>query len=378
MNHIARRDFIRLVGGGVVLAAAPGCAPSTADARAAWNEPGAGERDPRKRALSYAILAPNPHNMQPWLADLTEPGQITLYIDTTRMLPVTDPFNRQIVIGCGAFLELLRMAAAQEGMTATIEPFPAGEPLPRLDKRPVARVRLGRGAGPDPLFAHVLARRTNRGAFDERAVPESVAKAVVLAAAVPLVTSGHALDAERVAKLKALVFEGAKIEANTPPAHQESVDRTFIGKRDVAAHRYGISLEGPVIEGVHAVGLLTQEKMKQPGTFAFDQSLSFLKKAADTSRGFVWMTTAGDSRAEQLAAGAAYVRANLAATGLGLAMHPWSQLLQEYETQNTPRAAVHRELAPEGGRIQMLARIGYARPVPPAPRRGLAANVGRP
>lgn len=375
MNDLGRRDFIRLVGGGVVLAAAPGCAPSTAEARAVWNNPGAGEADVRKRALSYAILAPNPHNMQPWLADLTEPGQITLYVDTARMLPVTDPFNRQIVIGCGAFLELLRMAAAKAGWTATVEPFPTGEPHPLLDGRPVARISFERGGEPDPLFAHALARRTNRGAFEERLVPAEAADAIVRAATVPLVTAGHALDAERVARLKALVFEGAKVEATTPPAHQESVDRTFIGARDVAAHRYGISLEGGAIETLHTAGLLTQAKMKQPGTFAFDQSLSFLKKAADTSRGFVWMTTAGDSRAEQLAAGAAYLRANLAATGLGLAMHPWSQLLQEYATQKPLFAAAHRELAPEGGRIQMLARIGYAKAVPPAPRRGLAANL---
>lgn len=345
---------MRLAGGGIVLAAA-GCTDADA-ARVAWAQPGVGETDYRKRALSYALLAPNPHNMQPWLADLAEPDVITFHVDTGRMLPVTDPFNRQIVIGCGAFLELLRMAAADDGYVAEITPFPDGEPRPNLDGRSVARVRFSRGGRRDSLFRHVLARRTNRQAYDERTVAAGVVDGILKAAATPLTTGCATVDAALVARLRTLVFEGARIEAHTPAAHQESVDRTFIGAKDVAAHRYGISVEGAAIDALHAVGLLT-------------------KRAAETAQGFVWITTTGDSRAEQLAAGAAYVRANLAATALGIAMHPWSQVLQEYATQRKVYAAVHRELAPDGGRIQMLARIGYAKAVPPAPRRGLAAIV---
>lgn len=369
-----RRDFIRLVGGGVVLAALPSCASAT-DARAAWRDPGARESDPCRRALAWAILAPNPHNMQPWLADLSEPDVVTLYVDPARLLPVTDPFNRQIVMGCGAFLELLRMAAAQAGLAASVEPFPDGEPRPRLDARPVARVRLARGGEADPLFAHVLARRTNRNPFEERAVPERAALAIAQAAANPLVATGFTVDPTRVEALKALAFEGARIEATTPPAHRESVERTFIGSRDVAAHRYGISLEGAAIDTLHGLGLLTQARMKEPGTFAFKQSLAFLKKGADTARGFIWQVTRGESRAEELAAGAAYLRANLAAAGQGLSMQPWSQGLQEYATQDGLRARLHAALAADGGRVQMLARIGYAKAIAPAPRRGLDANL---
>jgi hypothetical protein len=231
------------------------------------------------------------------------------------------------------------------------------------------------GGAKDPLFRYVRARRTNRSPFDERPVSVAAASVITAAASAPLVSADATIAPERVAKLRALVFQGAYVETHTPAAHRESVERTFLGAHDVAAHRYGISIEGPAVEAAHAVGLLTQAKMQTPGTFAYDQALAFLKKAAETARGFVWITTKGDSRGEELAAGAAYLRANLAATGLGLSMHPWSQVLQEYATQNGLRAAVHRELAPDGGRVQMLARIGYAKPVPPAPRRGLDQNL---
>ena len=91
------------------------------------------------RALSYAVLAPNPHNRQPWLVDLAEPDVATLYCDLDRRLPQTDPLDRQITIGLGCFLELFVLAAAQEGYASAISLFPQGSATPRLDARPVAR-----------------------------------------------------------------------------------------------------------------------------------------------------------------------------------------------------------------------------------------------
>ena len=117
--NLSRRKMIFLVGGGAVLAAggAFGFAATRTPQTAylPWSRAGSYD-DPRMRALSWALLAPNPHNRQPWLADLSEDGAITLHVDTDRLLPHTDPFNRQITIGLGCFLELLRMAAAEDGL----------------------------------------------------------------------------------------------------------------------------------------------------------------------------------------------------------------------------------------------------------------------
>ena len=389
-----RRDFIRVLGGGTILAAT-GCAPADGpDPRAAWVNPGAGETDPRRKALSFAILAPNPHNMQPWIVDLSVPDTITLYVDRTRLLPVTDPFNRQITIGCGGFLELLVRALGGLGRDSSVELFPDGEGRPLLDARPLFRLRVGPAiptGGPSP-FADILKRRTNRGPYTEDTVsPESLG---ILKAngsmgptslsvfsnglddSEPVAECDGTIDPARVARLKALVYRGAEIEAHTPTAHHESVERTFIGARDVADHPWGISLDSPVMTAMNAVGILTKEKMSTPGTQAFAESLKFLKTGADTSRGFIWITTHGDSRIDEITAGRGYARANLQAARIGLAMHPWSQGLQEYASQKPVYDALHKELAPAGGRIQMLARIGYPKAeVPPAPRRGLAAQL---
>ena len=373
-----RRDFIRVLGGGAILASTVGCAPGGVDPRAPWNHPGAGETEPRRKALAWAILAPNPHNMQPWIVDLSVADQITLFIDRTRLLPVTDPFNRQITIGCGAFLELLTMALAVQGHSAEVVLFPDGEPQPLLDDRPLFRVRTARATAtrPDPLFSQILQRRTNRGAFLDRAVPDTAVRA--LQASVPAGPAALTVDVSpaRVALLRALVNQGADIEAHTPAAHHESVERTFIGTRDVAAHPWGISLDNGLMTAMNTAGILTKAKMQTPGTIAFNEALKFQKVGAETSQGFIWLVTPDETRASQIAAGRAYVRVNLAAAGQGLAMQPWSQGLQEYATQKALFDRLHTELAPHGGRIQMLARIGYPKAeVPPAPRRGLAAQL---
>lgn len=113
----SRRNVLKLIGGGVVVAATAtggflAMNQPSRTARAPWREAG-GYDEFRRRALSYALLAPNPHNRQPWLVRLDGDRGLTLFCDLQRRLPATDPMDRQITIGCGAFLELLAIAAAR-------------------------------------------------------------------------------------------------------------------------------------------------------------------------------------------------------------------------------------------------------------------------
>ena len=138
-----RRKFLMLAGGGVVLAAGStfGAVATRWPHKALqpWKAAGGSIYDePRLRALSYAILAPNPHNRQPWLVDLSLPNRVVLTVDRHRLLPHTDPYSRQITIGLGCFLEVLRMAAAQDGIRLEMALFPQGESAAELDERPVA------------------------------------------------------------------------------------------------------------------------------------------------------------------------------------------------------------------------------------------------
>ncbi len=168
-----RRKFLALAGGGVILAAGTAAAGFTLTrtphkALQPWSDAGSIYSEPRKKALSYAILAPNPHNRQPWIVDLAKPDQVVLYVDTNRLLPHTDPFSRQITIGLGCFLELLRMAAGQDGIRVDLDLFPKGVNTEALDQRPVAVAAFVKDGSvhADPLWAHVLQRRSLKEPYD--------------------------------------------------------------------------------------------------------------------------------------------------------------------------------------------------------------------
>ena len=72
-----------------------------------------------------------------------------------------------------------------------------------------------------------------------------------------------------------------------------------------------------------------------------------------------------------------WVRINLAATAAGVATQPMSQALQEYPEMKALYERIHATLAPEGGTVQMLGRLGYAEAVPASPRWPLQAKTAR-
>jgi hypothetical protein len=346
-----------------------------ADPLAPWAAaPAAAHSDPRIRALGWAVLAPNPHNRQPWIAELPAAAADTVILrcDLDRRLPATDPLDRQITIGLGAFAELFRLAAAEEGRALALTPFPEGASAPRLDGRPVALLRLGPqgSATPDPLFRHAAARRSSKVPYDmARPVPAAAFATLAAAVSAPVAFGGTA-EPDRVAALRDLAWRAWQIEAGTPAAHLESVNLMRLGRAAVAANPDGISVWGPGIEEAVAAGQITREAML-PGGPGFAVMVQRYTPMMAATPAYVWLTTARNTRAAQLAAGRDWLRANLAATALGLGLHPVSQALQEFPEMRGPFEEIHAQLGQGGaggGTVQMLGRLGYARPVPPTPR----------
>ena len=383
-SRLDRRHVLQLFAAaplGAALAAPASCAPADLpDPTAAWRSPGAGEQDPRRHALAHAILAPNPHNMQPWLVELTGADSLTLRADLTRLLPATDPPNRQITIGCGAFLELLDIAARENGHRAEITLWPEGEPQPLLDVRPIANVRLvaDPAIAKDPLYAEIVRRRTNRMKYDLAAPPSAATLDQVAAQAGGAgLTYGHTATPAETARMRDLVWRAWTREMATPAALAESVAVMRIGKAEIAQHRDGISIDGPLVPLLKAIGALDRKALLDPKSQANAEGAKPWKAMADTSPAFLWMRAGDNSRAAQIAVGRAYARLNLAANAAGLGIHPWSMPLQEYaEVGDLYRETQALLGATPEAPIQMLVRIG--RPLedqPPAPRRGLAEHL---
>jgi len=381
----SRRKFMTILGGGIIVAAGGiGTWAATRDpaaGRQPWLAAKALEAgtsgDPRIFALSHAILAPNPHNRQPWIADLSTPGEITLYFDTARRLPETDPYDRQLTIGLGCFVELLAMAAAETGHRTEVTLFPDGEPQPELDGRPVAHIRLvADSAAPrDSLFAQVFSRHTNREAYDI-ARPVSAQTLDGIAGAARSARIAHATGAEDVAALRGLSWEAMEIEFRTYRTMKESVDLMRIGKAEIEANPDGISLAGSLMEGLSLLGMMNKDEMLDPNSTVFSQSLAAQKVQFDTAMAFLWLATPGNARADQIAAGRDYVRMHLAVTGAGLALQPFSQALQEYDEMTGKYGDMRTALGiGEHETLQMFVRLGYGPDIKSAPRWPLDTRI---
>ena len=382
--ELDRRTFVRLL---AAAAASPLAACSEdypEEAVAAWRGPDSAA-DLRRWALGHAILAPNSHNRQPWLADLREADAIVLRIDRDRLLPETDPWFRQIVVSQGTFIEALVLALRQHGLEPAVALFPEGEFAARaVDDRPVARITWSAAAAPqrDPLFDQLLRRQTAKVDYDTtRPVAAETLERLRGALADPQVRFGATVEPARLETLRTLCWEAARVELSTPRTVMESIRLTRVGPTEIARYRDGISLNSALPRLADAVGAFDRSRPPAEGSTAYRQMMARFEGHSRSAMGFVWLSTprpAGGTRAAEVRAGRAYMRLQLKATELGLQVHPMSQAVQEFPEMKTHYDRVHELLVrrpAEEETVQMLCRVGYAPAQQHTPRRGVAAIV---
>lgn len=136
--------------------------------------------DKLRAAVKYAVLAPSSHNAQPWLFRVAA-GALELYADRSRGLPVVDPKDRELIIGCGAALFNLEVGLRHFGNRPVISLFPdAGNPdlLARVSLDGQLEVTDEEHA----LFDAIRRRRTYRLPFAPRAVERRLLATLEVAA----------------------------------------------------------------------------------------------------------------------------------------------------------------------------------------------------
>lgn len=372
-----RRTIFKAAAGALVLATGGAgtflVTRDPAHARAPWLAAQT-EPDPILYALRHGVLAPNPHNRQPWIIALDAKGSADIFCDLDRRLPETDPFDRQILIGFGCFLELTRIAAAEKGLHLDIAPFPEGLPGERLDNRPIARIRFVADSAvvQDPLFPAISVRRSIKEPFD-------TSRALTAVEIEPLTAEGMkgSIDGVLLGELRKITWDAWLAEARQENTWRESVDLMRIGKSEILANPDGIDLGGPLFDSLHLAGLLSREQIADHTSQAYKAGEDTYREITATSMGFLWLVTEGNSRIEQLDAGRRYVRTHLRAAAAGIAFHPLSQALQEFRAMKPHYDAIHERLGVDRpATVQMLVRIGhFTGTVAPSPRWPLEAKL---
>lgn len=325
--------------------------------------------DPRLQVIAHGILAPNAHNMQSWRISLDgqNPKEFSLFVETERLLPETDPYSRQITISNGTFLELVRIAAEKLGYQANITLFPSGEfdqegTVQSLASHPVAKVSLERAEARNSSFYDAIFNRvTNRTPYlDKPLAPQQIQQLRSLnpdsTLMLEIFQNGKDLD-----RLKELAKQGVQIESNHSGSMHETNQVLRMSERQKNEYRYGLTMDS---QGLSAV---TQFFMQSLGTiFPLDEEASgkFWRQSEfqriERSPAYALIISAYNSRISQVKSGMLFSRFQLAGTVMGLSMQPTSQVLQEYPEMATLYEEVHKAFTDAGHTIQMMVRLGEA------------------
>jgi len=387
INNINRRNFIRILGlglGGAALSSTiSGCGETVPQLDYGWSGPAADVNDIRLKALSYALLCPNPHNKQPWIVKLTGEKSFDLYVDPERLLPATDHYYRQIHIGQGTFLETLAIGATGFGHKANIEYFPAGMyGNTELKNKPVASITLVQEAGlkPDPLFKHLLTRHSNKREYENKPLTPTELNGLQTfhgkaASRLTLIDTPQAQQ-----KLEQVLTQAMQIEVGDRGRDAETIKMFRFNDAEVKKYRDGFGVTQAGVTGIKKILVenifLNRESVeKDPAGFG-EEAVTMTQKTAASTATFGWLTTNTNSRLDQVLVGREYCRINLQTTAMGLAQHPMSQVLQEYPDM----LALQKEFTeffniPLGQTVQMLFRLGHAQATEHGPRRSINSII---
>ncbi len=376
-----RRGFIKVMAAGGVIALSPvalsNCsAGGTPPAKTIDTD----HRDVRLKLLSYAMLAPNSHNIQPWLVQLSGRDRFDLYVDRDRLLPETDPLARQIHISQGTFLETFRIAASHFGYSVQIAYFPEGEYSNQtIENKPVASVRLVSDPDikSDPFFNMLAIRQSNKRSYDNRELPASDLKAIRNEST----HAGFSVFADESKQLRSrlapMLGKSMAIETMDFERNKETVDMFRFNEKEAIATRDGFSVANSGTTGImrfiaETFFLGTREEAYAVDSAFSKESTKMAYQQAETATAYGWIVSEQNTRLDQLKAGYIYARINLLTAKLGLAQHPMSQILQEYEDmRELQQEFLNLMKAPKGSTVQMLFRLGYAEANPHTRRRAI-------
>lgn len=307
--------------------------------------------------VGEAAAAPSMHNAQPWRFRFVAGEQaLQLLADLDRAMPRSDPENRALLIGCGAALFNLRVAAVHAGFTPVAELLPdPAEPLL------LATVRLGETPpsadeeGLSRLHSAIRERHTSRHPFDEKDIPEEARAALRNAArheGAELLFPGP----WHVETVIGLVYDAESRDASNPVGMEDLHRWTRLGpEADIATDGVPEYAFGPRMRDGKAPmrDFAGRRPVADRGTASFERNPHL-----------ALLSTPGDTPSDWLRAGQALERVLLEATLAGLATSLTSHALESPDLRLLARDPVVGR-----GHVQMVLRVGYGPQGPATPRR---------
>lgn len=264
-------------------------------------------------AISLGLRAPSVHNTQPWQWRILHDG-FELYADESRQLSGTDPDQHDLLISCGAALELARLGMASHGWSTDVQRWPSAAD-PTLLARVRATVQGPADAATIGRTAAAWRRRSERRPFDRRQVSDAAISAVVSRAADRGVYLCAISSAEELLGLTVVTSQADRDEIRDPGYRADLAAWTGADGNDGVPANTVPRLARAVRESDLT---LRDFELASPGTQPIVQG--------EVERPLVFgIFTDGENRAAWLAAGEALGRTVTEMETLGLAGAPFTQ-----------------------------------------------------
>ncbi|MGZ2744920.1 Acg family FMN-binding oxidoreductase [Burkholderia stagnalis] len=318
--------------------------------------------DQLRSLLRYAVMAPSSHNSQPWRF-VIDGNSIAVCADRVRALPVVDPFDRELIISCGAALLNLRVALNHAGFAHTIRTFPSD-----VDPDVLALVRICDDGYSDAdlgaLFDAIPNRVTTRAPFDATPVPDALQRDLIAAGAAEGANVGCADSIARRARIAELIAEADRAQFEDARFRRELA--SWIDPRRRVDGMPAFAAGVPALLDFASPVVTTAVR-----TFDFGNGLAALHhQLVGASPLLACIATGRDDRDAWLAAGQALERMLLVAARAGYTASFLNQPIEVGELRK--RLGDMLDL---GGVPQLLLRIGRGPHTPHSPRRPLGEVV---
>lgn len=354
-----RRDFLQVMGSGVVAMSAPpllsGCSGQVRaglPTMRAATELSTGLDETGYRILHYASLAPSGHNTQPWIVKVIDRDHWIIVLDHERRLPNIDPNNHESFLSLGTFTENLMQAVRAFGRRAELSVVARDN-----EAHEVTRVTLVSGPKGN---ASVLERMKRRRVLKSEYFSQEI-KAVdidKLAAYWPGHLHYFPRGTQHAKCIAEASVEGMRIQCARDVAMAENARWMRFSSTDARRYRDGLTTEGMEITGFagwFVRHFMTPEKSKSESWRK--QTIDHTAKQASEGGGWIVLTSQSNNVVEWIEAGRRFQRMSLILRDLGIAIHPMSQSIEE----NTWSAARQGH---GGVAAQFCLRVGYVKKYP--------------
>jgi hypothetical protein len=318
-------------------------------------------------AIAIGVNTANPHNTQAWKFKVVSDTKAIMYVDETRLLPATDPPARQIHIGCGCFLETLRIGSTSFGYQSYIDLLPDGQyPFDEIGTKPIAFIELKKEKTKrDELYEHIFTRRTNRSKYHEEKLDvDTIEKLISYTSpkASSILFKYSDLDMQN---LNDMCFEAMKIEVSTYRTMEENRIWLRRNQKIAADKRDGIDLKS---NGMGDIPRFFSEKLAKADApkYAHKEKyqtmfLKSFKEKLSSSSAVAYFVTENNAQDDWIKCGMDFTRFNLAADRTGVALHHLNQVLQEYNEMNEVRMEFENYVnVKPPQKIQLVLRLGRA------------------